>query len=405
VDRPTVQLDLYESLRPQSYDQDLSDKEKQPAASAAQATRDALAKAEPELRERAAVGGLAANAVGRAARPQRRALNLRQGVQAAAQASELGELFQYQIASPVTLERNQSALIPVLNTTVTGERFSIYEQDVLAKHPLYGLELTNTSDLYLMEGPLTVFDEGRYAGDALIEGLSPGNQRLISYGVDLDVEVAPETTSHNRSLRQVRIVRGTMYVKYEQLQEKVYTIKNSSQQEKKVLVVVPKSPDWTLADPQAEETTRDSYRFLVSCAAGESVKLHVQLERTINERVLLTNLDHNAILIYVRSDELSAAATQALEEVAQRKAQLQQLQETLSQVKADLSSISTQQQRIRQNMEQLDKSTDLYARYVSKLGEQEDRVEQLQSRIEELEQEIRAQRKSISEYIDGLNIG
>ncbi len=46
-----------------------------------------------------------------------------------------------------------------------------------------------------MQGPITVFDDGAYAGDAQIEDLPPGTERLISYALDLDTEVAPESKS------------------------------------------------------------------------------------------------------------------------------------------------------------------------------------------------------------------
>ena len=92
---------------------------------------------------------------------------------------------------PVALPRQQSAMLPIVNAEVKGEKVSIYNQAVQAKHPLYGLKFTNTTDLYLMQGPITVFDGGVYAGDARIEDLPPGGERLS----------ATEWTSTRKSLR------------------------------------------------------------------------------------------------------------------------------------------------------------------------------------------------------------
>ncbi len=102
------------------------------------------------------------------------ARRFREGVQSAAQAAELGSLFQYSIATPVSLPRQQSAMLPIVNADVKGEKVSIYNQSVQAKHPLCGLQFTNTTGLHLMQGPITVFDGGSYAGDAKIEDLPPG---------------------------------------------------------------------------------------------------------------------------------------------------------------------------------------------------------------------------------------
>ena len=56
-----------------------------------------------------------------------------------------------------------------------GEKVSIYNQGA-AKHPLNGLRLNNSTELHLMQGPITVFDGGVYAGDARIEDLPPGQR-------------------------------------------------------------------------------------------------------------------------------------------------------------------------------------------------------------------------------------
>ena len=104
----------------------------------------------------------------------------------------MGESFQYRLSEPVSLRRQRSAMLPILNTAIEGRKVSIYDPSVHAKHPLSGLQLTNSTAVHIMQGPVTVFDSDSYAGDALIGDLAPGSQRLISYAMDLDVEVAAE---------------------------------------------------------------------------------------------------------------------------------------------------------------------------------------------------------------------
>ena len=137
----------------------------------------------------------------------RKPMNLSQGVESAATAGNVGELFQYAIRTPVTLSRHESAMLPILNSDVKAEKFSIYNPAVQPKHPLNGLKLTNSTDLHLMQGPITVFDGETYAGDALIQDIPPGSERLVSYALDLDTEVAlqskePPRADHQRPHRQ-----------------------------------------------------------------------------------------------------------------------------------------------------------------------------------------------------------
>src|SRR6185369_2452203 len=99
-------------------------------------------------------------------------------------------------------------MLAILNGSVQGEKVSIYNPNVQAKHPLNGLKLTNSTGLHLMQGPVTVFDDGTYAGDARIEDLPPGSERLISYALDLDTEVAPESKPQPEQLVKVKVAKG-----------------------------------------------------------------------------------------------------------------------------------------------------------------------------------------------------
>jgi hypothetical protein len=101
------------------------------------------------------------------------------GVETAATGSEVGDLFEYRIDQPVTVPRDRSALIPILQTRMDGERVSIYNEANRRDRPMGGMLLKNTSPLTLEDGALTVIDGDAYAGEALMERLKPAEQRLI----------------------------------------------------------------------------------------------------------------------------------------------------------------------------------------------------------------------------------
>src|SRR5262249_49418495 len=128
-----------------------------------------------------------------------------------AQAAKLGDYFQYSIDRPVSLARQKSALLPIVNKDVEGTRVSIYNEKTQAKFPLLGLKLKNTSGLHLMQGPITVFEGSNYAGDARILDLQPNEERLISYAIDLSTEVNPVPSSDNGRLTSVKAVKGIVY--------------------------------------------------------------------------------------------------------------------------------------------------------------------------------------------------
>src|SRR5919205_4254515 len=107
------------------------------------------------------------------------------GVEAAAEGAEIGDLFEYRIEHPVTVRRDRSALIPILQTRMEGSRVSVFRESEGRTRPMSGLMLKNTSPLTLEGGALTVIDGDAYAGEALMERLKPSEQRLISFALDL----------------------------------------------------------------------------------------------------------------------------------------------------------------------------------------------------------------------------
>src|SRR5262249_10582183 len=75
-------------------------------------------------------------------------------------AEEIGDYYRYVIDDKVTLPRQKSAMLAIVNETVEGSHVSIYNQSVQAKFPLLGLRFKNLTDQPLMQGPVTVYEEG-----------------------------------------------------------------------------------------------------------------------------------------------------------------------------------------------------------------------------------------------------
>ncbi len=409
VQRPVVEPELFASLRPQTYGQDLSRAEDEFRRLGRPTTPAPTAAAPGPPRKPAgkafANGGELLKQVELSDKAGEAGINLQQGGQSMAQAADVGELFQYAIAAPVTLSRQQSAMLPIVNESVKGEKVSIYNQAVQVKHPLNGLRLTNSTDLHLMQGPITVFDAGTYAGDARIEDLQPGTERLISYALDLDTEVAPEAQAHLEQLLAVRLAKGVMFTTRKFTRANKYTIKNSSKKAKKVLVEYPLDANWKLVEPKEPgEKTRDKYRFAVAAEPGKPATLNVAEEQTVSQQVAINNLDDNTIRFYLEQKIVSDKVKAALQEVVKRKQQLLDVVQERQRQEQQITVINQEQERIRQNMAQLERTSDLYLRYLKKFSEQEDQVEKLRGQIQQQTDSETKLRKSLDDYLLGLDV-
>ena len=228
VQRPTVEPELFASLRPPTYSGAMNKLDDRFATRGPRRARRSgfgdeqvedrlpgMPASEPSPRRM--VRGLAIgvakaehdrlNYAREVSEKLERSLELGASVHSVATASSLGDYFQYVIDRPVDLSRQKSAMLPIVNKDVEGKRVSIYNQSVQAKHPLLGLQFKNTTGMPLTQGPITVFEGSVYAGDTRVLDLQPDEERLVSYAIDLGTEVSGQArqqhvADHERESRQ-----------------------------------------------------------------------------------------------------------------------------------------------------------------------------------------------------------
>ena len=327
-------------------------------------------------------------------------MKLAQGVTSAATASKLGDYFQYAIDKPVTLPRQKSALLPIVNKDVEGTRVSIYNERVQPAFPLLGLKFKNTSGLHLMQGPITVFEGGSYAGDARIADLQPNEERLLSYAVDLGTEVKPETTADSGRLTHLKAVKGVLYSTTKLRETKTYTVKNRNPQERVVLVEHPVRGDFKLVDTaKPAETARDVYRFELKVPAGRTAKQTVTEERDVGSAVQLTNSGDEQIRIFLRSPVVTEKVKAGLKKAQELRWDWAKTQREIGEQQRQLQAITEDQTRLRANLREVPQSSPLHKRYLDKLEKQETEVEKYQAEIKRLQGQEHAQKKALDDFL------
>jgi hypothetical protein len=411
--RPVVQPELYTSLRPQVYGESL-EQEKAPELAMKREADVAARRAYGLAAAPAAPSAVALNRIaGRAggglalaeAAPSADQNFLFQSATAAAQGTQTGELFQYAIKTPVHLARQKSAMLPIVSQNVEGLKVSIYNESVQAKYPLNGFRLKNTTPLHLMQGPITVFDGGAYAGDARMEDLAPGQDRLISYALDIKTEVEPQSGAGQQELTAVQIKKGILQATREAIEQKTYNVRNRDQKKKTVLIEHPFRSDWQLVEPkQPAERTREVYRFSVNVDPDKSSKLVVREQKQLMETVQLVDSAPDVIAFYVRSRVVSPAVKAALEKVVKLRDRLGQTTNERTRREQRVQEITLEQARIRENMAKLSQTAELYTRYVKKLDQQETELEELRQQIESLKATELKQQQELNDYLLNLDV-
>jgi hypothetical protein len=333
------------------------------------------------------------------------AIDLKDGVTSVAAAEEVGDYFQYVIDHKVTLPRQKSALLPIVNHGVEATRVSIFNEGVQPKFPLLGLRFKNTSAENLMQGPVTVYDGGTYAGDARVLDLQPNEERLVAYAVDQGTEVKAEAESAPQQLVAVKVVKGVIRATHKLRETKNYLVKNRSPQDRTLIIEHPVRADWRLVTPEKPaERSRETYRFEVKVPAGKSLTQQVVEEQSRVDLVALNSADDRAVRLFLQSPVTSPRVKEALEKATALRAKLGDTQRERGQLEAQLKAITDDQTRLRANFERLPPTSAAYKRYLEKFDTQETQIEKLQADIKKLQETEKAQQKEYEDFLAGLTV-
>lgn len=332
---------------------------------------------------------------------------LKAGMQlpALAQGVDRGALFSYDIHQPVNLTRQQAMLVPIVGAEVGGEAVSIYDPNSDTEHVLNGFLLKNTTGLHLSGGPITVFREGTYAGDAQLTHLQPKEDRLLSYAVDLDLVADYHVPQFSTETLTVTAKAGVLLINRKQQEEILYQFRNKSEQAKTLIIQHPVVDGWKLKAPEkAAEQTAGEYRFRLAVPAGKNAELKVVTEHPVSQTLVLTNQSVDVLTAYAQNSEVPEKLRAALKQLLVLRRKVTDLQGQRAALEAELKTIDQDQARIRQNLVALDRTSPLYQTYVKKLTEQETRIDKLRVEIARLQEAEKAAQTEQRAFLDGLTI-
>ncbi len=324
---------------------------------------------------------------------------------AQAQAGEVGEVFQYQMKTPISISRQRSAMLPILSSAIEGRRVSIFNRADGSEHPMRGVEIKNSSGLQLMPGPISVFDGAAYAGDAQIGHVSIGDKRLLAYAVDLDVQVLTKGDG-NSTVKKIKIVNGSIEQTLKQQNKVAYAFGNKDEKRPRTIIVEqPKVKGWDLVEPKkATEETEALYRFEIELAAKESGKIEVVQEHTEMQYFGVTQYDLATLMTYVKGGVVSQKVVDAVKKAADMQAAINDTQQRIQELDAEKTGIDQDQNRLRQNMGSVARDTELYRRYTTKLNDQETRLEAIRESREKELATLNRQQAELNAYVAGLNL-
>lgn len=325
-------------------------------------------------------------------------------LEATAEGRDLGDLFEYRFGKPVTVKRNESAMLPFLQQKIEARKLLIYS-DMSMANPLNAAELTNTTGKTLDGGPITVYDQAAYAGEALVETIKTSDKRLIGYGVDIGTRITTAIDSNTQAIREFHMRRGVLTTKAAVVETKTFTIRNVDAKPKTLIIEQPIQPGYKVVNQKPVAVTASKNRFEVKLNPSSTDKFVLQEERLDEQSYMVTSLNPEFLVSFVQNKALSPEGRKQLETILERKRLVAAMDRDIRQAETEVAEIAKDQDRIRQNLGSLRSvagQEDQVNRYARQLSTQEAQLAGLRDKQSELRRKKTAAEAELNRLIETM---
>jgi TonB family protein len=299
----------------------------------------------------------------------------------------LGDLFQYAPKQKITVLQNQSAMVPIVQSRIDAEKVTVWNSN--DRMPLRALWLKNTSGITLDGGTFNIIDSGAFAGEALMDELKPSERRLVSYAFDNPVRVRAEATTKAQPYTRVKIARGQMELVRELRSSTKYTVHNSDNTARQVVIEHPIANGYKITGTaKPEESSATLHRFQLKVEPGATAELAVDEARPETASYELSDFDREQFELLVKDLKPSPALDQAFRKLLAKQDEIAAVKKQIENLEGENERITSSQSRLRENMKALKGSSEektLLQRYVRELDEQENRINALDKQSEDAE--------------------
>ena len=310
------------------------------------------------------------------------------------------DFFEYALTQPVTIHKNESAMVPILQQELPAKHVTLWSEK--EPTPLRAVWLENTSKLTLDSGSFSIFENGEFAGEGLLDPIHPGEKRLLSYAADQAVKVHRAAPAETSTLRHIALHDGVLVEQTSQVTESDYTVNNTADETRAVVIEHARQPNAALdSDTKPEETTATTYRFRIAVDPHKSVDLHVRERAMLSEEVRIDpNEDRSAFLVAV--GKMAPSIEEKLRPLIEAETALSGLNAKIEELTEKEKTLAADEARDRENLTAL-KGNDAAKRFVGELNSAEDALQDARKQSAALEQQKNAAIDKLNQLIAALS--
>lgn len=311
-----------------------------------------------------------------------------------------GEYFEYRLKTPVSLKRGGAAMVPLAVAPVDAVGRDLVWRDGQPA-PDIVLAFTNTTGVVLEEGPAVIYEQGSYAGEAMLSFTARGAPVRLSFAKDLAVRCR-RTATFDTVTTRVRLAADAVIE--EQREECQHTLRAENDHDEAVEVVFElsrRSGHTFAAQDSVTAVTDDGtwHRFRVAVPGHQWVEATVLETWPEYTAIEYEELSPGQLEQWLAGRSLDAATVGVLSGVLAHWEQANRLDTQRGQVEAERAEVHTAQSRIVEQLQVL--GTDgaegeLRRRHVRDLDASQNQANDLDLQVRRLRDDAGAARRAAS---------
>jgi hypothetical protein len=305
-----------------------------------------------------------------------------------AEGVEAAALFRYTLPSKLALHAHGSALVPFLDSAIKVRQISWFAAsgDAAAS----ALHVTNDTKQTLPGGTISVFGDGGFAGESILPRAKPNESHLLSYGVDLDIELDRDHGDATEEPRLFAFSDDTLEQHYLRRRTETLTLKNRSRSARTVYVELDVVNNARVEGASELGHDGDSGKTytVAQVPAGKELSQALKLEEGLRRSYEFTKLDSRTLRAFSAIKTTQPAQRAALLRAAEQLLSAESRRGAKPKRQAELDQALADVARIRENARILG---GIHAKQVDGMADRivqlEAQVTQLRTRIAELTSE------------------
>lgn len=331
--------------------------------------------------------------------------DMEETVSPVAEGQESGEFFRYEVTTPVSVKRGESALVPIIGAEIAYSKELLYNGAKLPHHPVASLRFANSTGLTLERGPVTVIEDGGYRGEAVVPFTRADTEVYLAYAVELGVRVV-ERVEHRTEMAGLNIQAKYLIINEYQVQTVAYTLDNATERDLTITLEAPIRTGYELFEtPLPDVETIAERRWHVPVPAHSNAEF-VRRERRLTRRhEEVRDLTYQRLQRYMEDRWLDQATFDLLAGLLDNLAFIENAHAEQEEISAERKSIYDRQGQLRKNLTTLKPAGEegpLRMRMLRQLEASEDRLEEIDARLAELDEQIAQAEAQVEQTLAAL---